>query len=69
MRELQRAADRVSFLIVASDYPLIDITIERANLRRMALDLFPGKEDLYEMVYEARFDRLIEQFREAEDAF
>ena len=66
MDELKRAADRISFLIVASDYPMIDITIERSKLRAMADDLFPGRDALFDMIYEARFDRLIEQFRSAE---
>jgi len=66
MCELQRMADRISFMIVATDYPLIDITIERSKLRDMAAEMFPGRDDLFDMIYEARFDRLIEQFRGAE---
>jgi hypothetical protein len=62
-RELQRAADRVAFLIVATDYPEIDIGIERRNLRELCRRLFPEKLDLFEMIYEARFRRLWEQFR------
>jgi hypothetical protein len=62
-RELQRAADRISFLIVATDYPQIDIEIERRNLRELCRRLFPDKMDLFEMIYSARFRRLWEQFR------
>ena len=61
--ELARAADRVAFLIVATDCPRIDVQIERAALRRRCQVLFPDKMDLYEMVYESRFERLWEQFR------
>lgn len=61
--ELQRAADRVSFLIVATDCPRVDIDIQRAELRRRCTSLFPDKMELYEMVYESRFRRLWEQFR------
>jgi len=65
-RELQRAADRVSFLIVATDYPRIDIEIERRNLRELCRRLFPDKLELFEMIYAARFSRLWEQFRPGE---
>jgi hypothetical protein len=61
--ELARAADRVSFLIVATDCPRIDIDIQRAELRRRCQTLFPDKMDVYEMVFESRFRRLWEQFR------
>jgi hypothetical protein len=64
--ELTRAADLVSFLIVATDCPRIDVDIQRANLKRRVAKLFPDKMDLYEMVYESRFRRLWEQFRNAE---
>ena len=63
--ELQRAADRVSFLIVATDCPRVDIDIQRAELRRRCKTLFPDKMDLFEMLYESRFRRLWEQFRSA----
>jgi len=62
-RELQRAADRISFLIVATDYPRIDVEIERRNLRDLCRRLFPDKLELFEIIYEARFRRLWDQFR------
>lgn len=62
-RELQRAADRISFLIVATDYPRIDVEIERRNLRDLCRRLFPDKLALFEIIYEARFRRLWDQFR------
>ena len=37
--------------------------MERSNLRAFASRLYPDRTDLYDMVYEARFDRLAEQFR------
>ena len=61
--ELQRAADRVSFLIVATDCPRVDIDIQRAELRRRCMRLFPDRMDLFDLVYESRFRRLWEQFR------
>jgi len=62
MAILQRAADRVSTLILSTDLPEVDILIERNKLRALCEDLFPGRADLFEMIYESRFDRLREQF-------
>jgi hypothetical protein len=63
MELLKRAADRISFLIVASDYPDIDVEIEIGKLEDLCEQLFPGRMDLFEMIYIARFNRLKEQFR------
>ncbi|MFO8006829.1 MAG: hypothetical protein R6V05_03745 [Candidatus Brocadiia bacterium] len=62
-RELQRRADRISSLIVASDYPAVDVAIEIRRLREFAQAHFPGSKRLFRMVYESRFRRLWEQFR------
>jgi len=68
MRELQRMADRVCVLILSSDLPAIDIEIEKGKVRERCLDLYPDREDLYDMIYESRFQRLWDQFRgEGED--
>ncbi len=64
---LQRRADRLSSLIVASDYPAIDIVIEIRKLREFARERFPDRVRLFEMVYESRFRRLWQQFREGQD--
>ncbi|MCE5266485.1 MAG: hypothetical protein LLG00_01175 [Planctomycetaceae bacterium] len=64
MRELQRMADRVCVLILSSDLPEIDIEIEKNKVREFCLDSYPDREDLYDMVYESRFQRLWDQFRE-----
>ena len=66
MRELQRMADQVCHLIVFTDYPQIDIVIEQQKVREKCEELFPDRMDLYEMIYESRFDRLWEQFRAQE---
>jgi hypothetical protein len=63
MGRLRRAADRVCSLILMSDYPEIDIELEKAKVRQLAEELFPDRMDLYEMIYESRFRRLWEQFR------
>ena len=64
--EIRRKAERIAVLIVSSDYPLVDIAIERSNLRDEAEELFPERIEIYDRIYESRFDRLIEQWRNEE---
>ncbi len=66
-KNLRREADRISSLIVASDYPAIDIVIEIRNLREYVEENMPDRVDLFEMIYESRFKRLWHQFREEEE--
>ena len=63
-RNFQRHVDRLCLLIVASDCSDREIDIERLHLRVQAAVLFPEKMPLYDMVYESRFRRLRQQFRE-----
>jgi hypothetical protein len=63
MQDLQRMADRVCVLILSSDLPAIDIEIEKNKVRERCLELYPDREELYEMIYESRFQRLWDQFR------
>ncbi len=67
MRQLQRMADRVCSLILSSDLPAIDIEIEKNKVRERCLELYPNREELYEMIYESRFQRLWDQFRTEEE--
>lgn len=69
MRELQRMADRVCTLILNSDLPAVDIAIERSKVRERCLELYPDREDLYDMIYESRFQRLWDQFRGEGEGF
>ena len=62
-RRFQRRVDRLSFLIVASNLSEREIDIERLFLRTEAARLFPERYRFYEMLYESRFQRLIDQFR------
>ena len=43
---------------------MIDIEIEKQKLRERISELFPDSTDLYDLIYEPRFRRLKEQFRE-----
>ncbi len=64
---LSREAERIVMLILHTDYPKVDIDIEREKLRKMCMELFPDKERLFEMIYGQRFERLWKQFRENVD--
>jgi hypothetical protein len=64
MQEFQRMVDRVCFLILSSDLPAIDVEIEKSKVRQRCLELYPDREWLYDMIYESRFARLWEQFRD-----
>ena len=64
---LQRRADRLCSLIVASDYPDVDIDVEIAALRRWCRETMPDRLELFELVYAGRFRRLREQFRDTPD--
>jgi hypothetical protein len=61
--ELRRRVDRIAFLIVASDYPDVDVEIEIRNLRRWCAERLPDRLELFDLVYGHRFRRLREQFR------
>jgi len=62
-RELQRRADRICSLILISDYPEVDIIVERSLLYSEMANHHPEDLALYERIYESRFDRLWQQFR------
>jgi hypothetical protein len=63
MQEIQREADEICRLIVSTDYPAIDITIMRAALHEKVEEFFPDTSYLFDMIYESRFDRLLDQWR------
>ncbi len=64
LSEIKRAQDRIVFLILNTDYQEVDIEIEKAKFKELIKELFPAKAHLYELIYEPRFRRLWEQFRE-----
>ncbi|HUT94952.1 MAG TPA: hypothetical protein VMY37_36175 [Thermoguttaceae bacterium] len=45
------------------------MSLPTAKLRRQCLELYPDQEQLYEMVYESRFQHLWDQFREELEEF
>lgn len=62
--EIQKLADEVSLRILNEEYSRVDVEIAKARLRDKCLECFPEKMYLYDMLYESRFQRLWEQFRE-----
>jgi len=62
--ELKRGADRIASLILYSDLPWVDIAIEIEKLRERCSEIDPEHLDLFENLYESRFHRLWEQWRE-----
>ncbi len=63
MNAIKNLSDKIAFLIVSTDYPDIDLEIEKEKFRETIHELFPEKAYLYELIYEPRFKRLKEQFR------
>lgn len=61
--EIKRMADKIAYLIVSTDYPDIDIQIEKNKFTQRISELFPDKVHLYDLIYKPRFTRLKEQFR------
>jgi hypothetical protein len=62
-RAFQRKVDRVCTLILF-ECPECEIQRARIELQSEAHRLFPDKARLYEIIYESRFRRLWNQFRE-----
>ncbi len=62
-REIQRDAEVICQMILNDNSEEVDIEIAKQNLRRKVESLFPDKMETYQMIYEARFKRLWEQFR------
>jgi hypothetical protein len=66
MVKFSRQADYVCQLILSSDSADVDIAIARSRLRDQCESLYPDRLDLFDQIYESRFDRLWDQFREPE---
>jgi len=63
LRRLQRGADRLCSLILHRGVPEAEVRRERDRLRATCRRLFPDRMELFEMIFERRFDRLWAQFR------
>ncbi|MCK4463636.1 MAG: hypothetical protein KAU58_04930 [Candidatus Omnitrophica bacterium] len=67
LSEIKKAQDKIAFFIINTDYEKVDIEIEKEKFKNLIKRLFPGKIHLYELIYEPRFNRLWDQFREIKD--
>ena len=61
VEDLARRADRITSLLLYSELPRVDIEIEIDRLREHCAAHFPDRAELFEMVYVARWRRLVEQ--------
>ncbi|GIW70721.1 MAG: hypothetical protein KatS3mg102_0263 [Planctomycetota bacterium] len=61
-----RRADELCRMILNPHASEVDIAMERHRLRALAERLFPDQMELYEMIFESRFERLTQQFRSPE---
>lgn len=61
--ELKRLADGVCRMILDERFPDVDVEIAQNKVREKCRELFPDKLDIFDMIYESRFRRLWEQFR------
>ena len=61
--EIQSDAQAICQMILDESYQDVDIEIAKDRLKEKAKKLFPEKMETYRMIYEARFNRLWNQFR------
>ena len=66
---LKRRSDRITSLILYSDTAWVDIAIEIENMREMCLSEAPEKAELFEHLYESRFYRLRNDWRQRDENF
>lgn len=59
IRHLRQMIDFTSILIIQSDMDLEEAWRHVAALRELALRLFPGKSEVFDMVYGSRLKRLL----------
>lgn len=64
--ELRRRADAITWSVLYSELPRIDVEIAIGNLREWVREHLPDRLGLFEMVYESRWRRFREQGWERE---
>jgi DNA-directed RNA polymerase subunit RPC12/RpoP len=64
MDRIRREADRITINILYSDLPRVDVEIAIRAFRSRVLENFPGKRELFDGIYLARFRRMWKQFRD-----
>ena len=64
VRRLQFVVDLVLNVVAQSDLPIEEASALVAQTRKFAMDLFPGKELAYDIIYQPKFKRLLaEKYR------
>jgi len=64
MRRLRVVVDLAQAVLMQSDLSLAEAYSLVENTKRAAMTLFPGKEDVFDLIYAPRFRRIInERFR------
>ena len=61
--EIQEDAQAICQMVLDENCPKVDIEIAKEKLREKVALYFPDKLDTYRIIYEARFNRLWDQFR------
>lgn len=61
LRTLRFVVDLAQALLMQSSMPLDEAYGIMENTRRAALNLFPGKEEVYDLIYAPRFQRIIDE--------
>lgn len=59
VRRLARAMDLASILLRRADLTLSEAQEVVAHARKVALDLFPDKEETFDLIYGSRFRRIL----------
>lgn len=62
-KEIKDDAQNICQMILDDNCLEVDIEIAKKKLKKKVETLFPNKMTVYEMIYEARFNRLWDQFR------
>lgn len=66
VNEIQEEAQSICRMILSEDFSWVDVEIAQGKLREKVSQLFPDKLETYQMIFEARFKRLWDQFRNEE---
>lgn len=63
LEELARRSDHIVNLILHTAMPRVDVEIQIENLREECARQYPGREELFEMIYASRFRRIWQQWQ------
>jgi hypothetical protein len=61
IRHLRLVIDLTTNIIMQTDIPLSEAQRMIEGTRRIATALFPGKEEVYDLIYKPRFRRLLSE--------